>query len=31
MPHAGSKYDDLIQMMSQFKVARIDQVGIAPL
>jgi biopolymer transport protein ExbD len=31
MPSPSSKYDDLIQLMSQFKTASMDQIGIAPL
>lgn len=31
MPNASSKYDDLIQMMAQFKKSQMDQIGIAPL
>jgi biopolymer transport protein ExbD len=31
MPNAASKYDDLIQLMAQFKTAQMDQIGIAPL
>jgi biopolymer transport protein ExbD len=31
MPNPYSKYDDLIQMMSQFKKSQMDQIGIAPL
>lgn len=31
MPNPSSKYDDLIQMMAQFKAASMDQIGIAPL
>lgn len=31
MPNPASKYDDLIQMMAQFKQSSMDQIGIAPL
>jgi biopolymer transport protein TolR len=31
IPNPHSKYDDLIQMMAQFKKSRMDQIGIAPL
>ncbi len=31
MPNPYSKYDDLIQMMAQFKKSQMDQIGIAPL
>ena len=31
MPNPHSKYDDLIQLMAQFKQASMDQIGIAPL
>jgi biopolymer transport protein TolR len=31
MPNPQSKYDDLVQMMAQFKKASMDQIGIAPL
>lgn len=31
MPNPSSKYDDLIQMMAQFKKSQMDQIGIAPL
>lgn len=31
MPNAHSKYDDLIQLMAQFKQSSMDQIGIAPL
>lgn len=31
MPNPSSKYDDLIQLMAQFKTASMDQIGIAPL
>ncbi|NJL24826.1 MAG: biopolymer transporter ExbD [Calothrix sp. SM1_5_4] len=31
MPNPSSKYDDLIQLMAQFKKSRLDQIGIAPL
>lgn len=31
MPNPFSKYDDLIQLMAQFKKSSIDQIGIAPL
>ena len=31
MPNPSSKYDDLIQLMAQFKQASMDQIGIAPL
>lgn len=31
MPNPASKYDDLIQLMAQFKTASMDQIGIAPL
>ena len=31
MPNPSSKYDDLIQLMAQFKKSAMDQVGIAPL
>lgn len=31
MPNPKSKYDDLIQMMAQFKGNSMDQIGIAPL
>ena len=31
MPNPYSKYDDLIQLMAQFKKSSIDQIGIAPL
>ena len=31
MPNPSSKYDDLIQIMAQFKTASMDQIGIAPL
>lgn len=31
MPNPYSKYDDLVQMMSQFKKSKMDQIGIAPL
>lgn len=31
MPNPSSKYDDLIQLMAQFKKAAMDQIGIAPL
>jgi len=31
MPSPSSKYDDLVQVMAQFKKASMDQVGIAPL
>ena len=31
MPNPYSKYDDLIQIMAQFKKSSMDQIGIAPL
>ncbi len=31
MPNPYSKYDDLIQLMAQFKKSKMDQIGIAPL
>jgi biopolymer transport protein ExbD len=31
MPNPSSKYDDLIQLMSQFKQSKLDEIGIAPL
>lgn len=31
MPNPSSKYDDLIQLMAQFKKTSMDQIGIAPL
>lgn len=31
MPNPTSKYDDLIQLMAQFKKNSMDQIGIAPL
>lgn len=31
MPNPGSKYDDLIQMMAQFKKSSMNEIGIAPL
>lgn len=31
MPNPHSKYDDLIQLMAQFKQSSMDQIGIAPL
>lgn len=31
MPNPRSKYDDLIQLMAQFKRSDLDQIGIAPL
>ncbi|HMN66938.1 MAG TPA: biopolymer transporter ExbD [Bdellovibrionales bacterium] len=31
MPNPYSKYDDLIQLMAQFKKSRMDEIGIAPL
>ncbi len=31
MPNPKSKYDDLIQLMAQFKQSSMDQIGIAPL
>ena len=31
MPNPKSKYDDLIQLMAQFKASSMDQIGIAPL
>ncbi len=31
MPNPSSKYDDLIQLMAQFKASQMDQIGIAPL
>jgi len=31
MPNPTSKYDDLIQLMAQFKKNEMDQIGIAPL
>lgn len=31
MPNPFSKYDDLIQLMAQFKKSQMDQIGIAPL
>jgi len=31
MPNPHSKYDDLIQLMAQFKQSQMDQIGIAPL
>lgn len=31
MPNPSSKYDDLIQLMAQFKKSSMDQIGIAPL
>ena len=31
MPNPTSKYDDLIQLMAQFKKSALDQIGIAPL
>ncbi len=31
LPQPRSKYDDLIQLMAQFKKTSIDQIGIAPL
>ncbi len=31
MPNPFSKYDDLIQLMSQFRKSQMDQIGIAPL
>lgn len=31
MPNPASKYDDMIQLMAQFKASQLDQIGIAPL
>lgn len=31
MPNPSSKYDELIQLMAQFKASQMDQIGIAPL
>jgi biopolymer transport protein TolR len=31
MPNPTSKYDDLIQLMAQFKKSSIDEIGVAPL
>lgn len=31
MPNPRSKYNDLIQLMAQFKASQMDQIGIAPL
>ena len=31
MPNPSSKYDELIQLMAQFKASSMDQIGIAPL
>ncbi len=31
MPNPRSKYNDLIQLMAQFKASKMDQIGIAPL
>ncbi len=31
MPNPTSKYDDMIQLMAQFKANSVDQIGIAPL
>ena len=31
LPNPKSKYDDLIQLMAQFKASQMDQIGIAPL
>lgn len=31
MPNPKSKYDELIQLMAQFKASQMDQIGIAPL
>lgn len=31
MPNPRSKYNDLIQLMAQFKASSMDQIGIAPL
>jgi biopolymer transport protein TolR len=31
MPNPHSKYDDLIQLMAEFKKSSMDQIGIAPL
>ena len=31
MPNPTSKYDDLIQLMAQFKQSAMDQIGLAPL
>lgn len=31
MPNPTSKYDDLIQLMAQFKKSEMDQIGVAPL
>lgn len=31
MPSAKSKYNDLVQLMAQFKESSLDQIGIAPL
>ncbi|MGE0528222.1 MAG: ExbD/TolR family protein [Bdellovibrionales bacterium] len=31
LPHPGSKYDDLMQLMAQFRRSSLDQIGIAPL
>jgi biopolymer transport protein ExbD len=31
MPNPASKYDDLIQMMAQFKKSSMNEIGIAPL
>lgn len=31
MPNQSSKYDEVIQLMAQFKGASMDQIGIAPL
>jgi biopolymer transport protein TolR len=31
MPNPQSKYDDLIQLMAQFKAKQMDSIGIAPL
>ena len=31
LPNPHSKYDDLIQLMAQFKQSQMDQIGIAPL
>lgn len=31
MPNPTSKYDDMIQLMAQFKKNQLDQIGVAPL
>lgn len=31
MPNPTSKYDDMIQLMAQFRKSSMDQIGVAPL